>query len=185
MESPDNADAVAFDLDPMPGVAFAKVRDVALWLHEVLEPLAVPHYLKTSGNTGLHIFVPLEAHSGYEPARLFTQIVGAMVSQKHPKVATVERSVAARGATVYIDCLQNIQGKTLACAYSARASAFAGASTPITWEELLTGVTPEAFTVQTLPERVAQVGDLWSGVMASSPRLRLLDVLARLHGSSS
>lgn len=184
VQSPSMIDAVAFDLDPMPGVAFDKVRDVALWLHEILEHLNVPHHAKTSGNKGLHIFVPLQANTAYEPARLFTQLVAAMVSRKHKQVATVERTVAVRGKTVYIDCLQNIEGKTLACAYSARANAFAGASTPLRWQEVEAGINPEAFTITTLPARLQAVGDLWAPVLANKPRLKIMDALERLQSLS-
>jgi bifunctional non-homologous end joining protein LigD len=163
-QTPDVADQIALDLDPMPGVPFEKVRAVALWIAEELERVTVPVFIKTSGATGLHLFVPLAGDTTFETGRLFAQVVGAIVARKHPKVATVERAVQARGATVYIDCLQNIRGKTLACAYSARASAFAGASTPLSWEELRDGARPEDFTIQSVPDRLAQVGDLWAGV---------------------
>jgi bifunctional non-homologous end joining protein LigD len=84
-----------------------------------------------------------------------------VVAQKHPKVATVERNVRARGDRIYVDYLQNIGGKTLACAYSARASEYAGVSTPLTWKEVDAGVRREDFTIRTVPERVRQAGDLW------------------------
>jgi bifunctional non-homologous end joining protein LigD len=171
---------VAFDLDPMPGVPFAQVREVALALHETLVTLQVPHFAKTSGATGLHIFVPLAAQTAYEPARLFTQIVATMLSAKHPKIATVERTVNARGPKVYIDYLQNIEGKTLACAYSVRASAFAGVSTPVTWEEIETGIEPEAFTISTIAERLSQVGDLWAPLRDPHNALGLDGAIARL-----
>lgn len=181
VESLDAAEEVAFDLDPMPGVPFAKVRDVALWLHEVLLALEVPHHPKTSGASGIHVFVPLAPGTAYEPARLFTQLVSAYVVRKHGDVATVERSVAARGDKVYIDCLQNIRGKTLACAYSARASAFAGASTPLTWQEVQAGVRPEDFTILTLPKRIRGQQDLWAPVVSRTGRLDLVEVLERLR----
>jgi bifunctional non-homologous end joining protein LigD len=79
-------------------------------------------------------------------------------------VATVERSVRARGQRVYVDYLQNIEGKTLASAYSARASDYAGVSTPLTWQEVDAGVRREDFTIVTMPERLKTVGDLWEGV---------------------
>jgi bifunctional non-homologous end joining protein LigD len=96
---------------------------------------------------------------------LFCQIVASFVVHKHPEAATVERTVSKRDPkTVYIDCLQNISGKTLACAYSARASAFAGASTPLGWDELDDRLDPRAFTIKTLPPRLEEVGDLWAGL---------------------
>ena len=84
----------------------------------------------------------------YETGRIWAQIVATIVATRHPQVATVERSVKRRGAKVYVDYLQNIEGKTLACAYSARASEFAGASTPLTWDEVDAGVDRRDFTIQ-------------------------------------
>ena len=84
-----------------------------------------------------------------------------VVAQKHPTRATVERSVKARGRRVYVDFLQNIQGKTLATAYSARASEYAGVSAPLTWREVEDGVTRESFTIDTMPTRFREAGDPW------------------------
>ena len=91
-------------------------------------------------------------------------LVATVVANKHPKAATVERAVAARGKRVYVDYLQNIMGKTLATAYSARASAHAGVSTPLTWQEVDKGVSREDFTIETVPERLRAVGDLWKAL---------------------
>ena len=132
VESPHTADQCAIDLDPMPGVKFSAVLDVARWVRDELEKLKVTGYAKTSGASGLHIFIPLREGTPYEAGQIFCQIVATVVAEKHPKVATVTRAVRARGQKVYVDYLQNIEGKSLACAYSARASDFAGASTPLT-----------------------------------------------------
>jgi bifunctional non-homologous end joining protein LigD len=86
------------------------------------------------------------------------------VANKHPRAATVERSVAARGRRIYVDYLQNIRGKTLASAYSPRANAFAGVSTPLTWDEVDEGVSPKDFTMKTFADRLAAVGDLWAAL---------------------
>jgi bifunctional non-homologous end joining protein LigD len=122
---------------------------------------------KTSGSEGLHIYIPLPPGTPYDAGLLFCQIVATVVVQKHPKVATIERSVKARGKTVYIDCLQNILGKTLATAYSARASDWAGVSTPLAWAEVDAGINPRDFTIETVPARLAQVGDLWAPLRKS------------------
>ena len=94
----------------------------------------------------------------YDAGLLFCQIIATVVSQKHPKIATVERSVRARGPRVYIDYLQNILGKTLATAYSARASDYAGVSTPLTWKEVDEGVRRQDFTMKTIPARLKDAG---------------------------
>ena len=80
---------------------------------------------------------------------------------------TVGTAKASRGQKVYVDYLQNIEGKSLACAYSARASEYAGASTPLTWKEIDDGVDPRDFTIRTLPDRLATIGDLWSPLLTS------------------
>ena len=133
MQSLHITDHIAFDLDPMPGTSFETVLDVARWLRDELAKVGAVGVPKTSGSDGLHVFVPMPKQTPYETGRIWAQIVATIVATRHPKVATVERSVKKRGAKVYVDYLQNIEGKTLACAYSARASEFAGASTPLTW----------------------------------------------------
>ncbi len=158
-------DQVAIDLDPQPGATFDQILDVARWVHEVLEKVRVPGFPKTSGSEGLHIFIPLAPGTPYQAGMLFCQIVATMVATAHPKVATVERTVGKRkDGTIYVDYLQNIEGKTLACAYSARGSAFAGVSTPLTWDEVHAGLRPQDFTIDTVIPRVRDVGDLWAGL---------------------
>jgi bifunctional non-homologous end joining protein LigD len=90
--------------------------------------------------------------------------VATVVAAKHPKQATVERAVRARGSRVYVDFLQNILGKTLASAYSARASDYAGVSAPLTWQEVEDGVRREDFTIRTMPGRLREAGDLWAAL---------------------
>ena len=167
VESPPMADQCAIDLDPMPGVKFAWVLDVARWVRDELDKLKVKGYPKTSGASGIHIFIPLTPGTPYDAGQIFCQIVATVVSEKHPKIATIVRSVHARGQKVYVDYLQNIEGKSLACAYSARASEFAGASTPLTWAEIDEGVNPRDFTIRNLPDRLAKVGDLWKPLLTS------------------
>jgi bifunctional non-homologous end joining protein LigD len=154
-------DHIAFDLDPMPGTSFETVLDIARWLRDELARVGATGVAKTSGSDGLHVYVPMPVNTTYETGRLWAQIVATLVAARHPQVATVERSVRKRGAKVYVDYLQNIEGKTLACAYSARASEFAGASTPVTWDEIDAGFDRRDFTIRTLPARLAGTGDLW------------------------
>ena len=166
----DEADVVAIDLDPQPGATFTQILDVARWVRDELHALKVPAFPKTSGSEGLHVFIPLPKGTSYEAGMLFCQIIATIVAGKHPKVATVERMVKRRkDRTIYIDYLQNIPGKTLACAYSARASAFAGVSAPLTWDEIDEDISPQDFTIKTIEARVAQVGDLWAGLRKAKP----------------
>ena len=169
-----HADQVALDLDPMPGAPFTQILDVACWLHDELEKLGTPSFPKTSGSEGVHIFIPLPPGTPYEAGMIFCQILATVVATQHPEVATVERMVKKRRkGTVYIDYLQNIYGKTLACAYSARASPFAGVSTPLTWTEIREGVksglTPQDFTIRSIFSRLDQAGDLWAALRRTEP----------------
>jgi len=173
-------DQVAIDLDPQPGATFAQILEVARSVHEVLLRAGVTGFPKTSGSEGLHIFVPLQPGTPYQAGMLFCQIVASMVATAHPAVATVERTVSKRKpGTIYVDYLQNIEGKTLACAYSARASRFAGVSTPLTWAEVHGDVRPEQFTIATVLDRISEVGDLWAGTRGHDGA-DLLAALARL-----
>ncbi len=181
IQSVATMDFAAIDLDPMDGAPFSRVLDVARWVRDELEGLGVTGYPKTSGASGLHVYVPLPPRTPYKAGMLFCQIVGELVAKKHPKEATVERMVNRRDDThVYVDCLQNIEGKTLACAYSARASTYGGASTPLTWAEVDAGVDPTDFTIRTLPARVQQVGDLWAP-LRTSPGIDLGAALERVN----
>jgi len=164
---PESADWTALDLDPADGVPFARVLDAARWIRDELAALGAFGAPKTSGADGLHVYIPLPPGTPYEAGLLYCQIIATLVAHKHPKVATTERAVRARGSRVYIDCLQNILGKTLASAYSARASDYAGVSTPVTWSEIDQGFDRREFTIRTVPSRLAEVGDLWAALMKS------------------
>jgi bifunctional non-homologous end joining protein LigD len=119
--------------------------------------------------------MPLPPGTPNEAATLVAQIVAARVSQEHPKEATIERSVKARGgATVYVDYLQNIIGKTVAAAYSARANPDAMVSTPLDWEELNDDLDPREFTIETAPARFAAKGDIWAKQLKKKNSLRAL-----------
>jgi bifunctional non-homologous end joining protein LigD len=170
VQSPLDADYVALDLDPGEGATLAQVLDVARWVRDELGAMQVPAVPKTSGSRGLHIYIPLPPGTSYESGQLFCQIIATVIAARHPKVATVERMVKKRrSGTVYVDFLQNILGKTLACAYSARASDFAGVSTPLTWDEVEAGVDPRDFTIVTAPARFREAGDLWARLRTSKP----------------
>jgi bifunctional non-homologous end joining protein LigD len=145
------------------------VLDVARWVREELDVLKAPGFPKTSCSGGLHVYVPLPPDTPYEAGLLFCQIVATMVARKHPKAATIERAVKARGSRVYVDYLQNIQGKTLASAYSPRANDFAGVSAPLTWDEIDEGVSPRDFTIRTFADRLKEKGDLWAALRRSKP----------------
>jgi bifunctional non-homologous end joining protein LigD len=170
VQSPLEADYVAIDLDPDDETPFARVLDVARWVRDELASLRVPAVPKTSGSSGLHVYIPMPPGTSYESGLIFCQIVATVIASRHPKAATIERTVRARPrGTVYVDYLQNVLGKTLATAYSARASEFAGVSTPLTWKELDEKIDPRDFTIVTAPARFEKVGDLWSRLRTDKP----------------
>jgi bifunctional non-homologous end joining protein LigD len=162
--TPDTPDVAVLDLDPMPGVEFQQVTDVARWLHDELQSWRIPGFLKTSGSSGLHVYIPLASGTTFRESWQFCELLARLVTKKHPKHATIERTISQRGRRVYIDYLQNLPGKTLAAAYSVRANPFAGVSTPLRWPELKDNVRPEDFTIATIVERVKREGDLWIGL---------------------
>ena len=175
IQSLDFADYSILDLDPGPRATFHRVIKVGTWVKETLDRLGLHAALKTSGSTGLHIYLPLPPKTPNEAATLVAQIIATQVSEAYPKVATIERSVKTRGSTtVYVDYLQNIIGKTVAAAYSARANPHALVSTPLRWDELTDDLDPRDFTIETAPARFAEVGDIWSAALKKPNSLKAL-----------
>ncbi len=167
---PLHADYVAIDLDPGEGAGFKEVLDVARWVRDELDRLDVPGVPKTSGSRGLHIYIPLPPGTTYDTGQLLCHLVAAIVAEKHPRVATIERMVKKRPrGTVYVDYLQNILGKTLATAYSARASDYAGVSTPLDWREVKPGLNPRDFTIRSVLDRFAAGDDKWAPLRTRKP----------------
>jgi bifunctional non-homologous end joining protein LigD len=168
----DFADYTILDLDPGPGASFRKVIHVARWVREELDRFGLHGALKTSGSTGLHIYLPLPPRTPLEAATLVAQIIATRVASLHPETATVERMTRRRPrGTVYVDYLQNILGKTVAGVYAVRAKPGATVSTPLRWDELTDDLNLRDFTMDTVPARVAEVGDLWAEAMKRPNKL--------------
>jgi bifunctional non-homologous end joining protein LigD len=175
VQSLEYADYSIVDLDPGPRANFARVVQVARWAKEVLDGFGLHAAIKTSGSTGLHIYLPLPPKTPNEAATLVAQMIATKVADAHPKEATIERFVKARGAaTVYVDYLQNIQGKTVAGAYSVRARPGATVSTPLKWTELTDDLDPRDFHLGNAPERFEKIGDIWNEAMRKKNSLRAL-----------
>jgi bifunctional non-homologous end joining protein LigD len=169
------ADYTIIDLDPGPRANFARVIQVARWAKDVIDGFGLNAAIKTSGSTGLHIYLPLPPRTPNEAATLVAQMIATKVAVAHPKEATIERSVKARGtATVYVDYLQNIQGKTVASAYSVRAKPGATVSAPLKWSELTDDLDPRAFHLGNAAERFEKIGDVWGEAMRKKNSLRAL-----------
>jgi bifunctional non-homologous end joining protein LigD len=164
--NPENPDYLVVDLDPAEQ-PFDQVMEVALTTRRVLEGIGSPALVKTSGATGLHIYIPLGARYDYETARTFGRLVGHVVHARHPGNTSLERVPAARKGKMYIDVYQNRRGQTLAAPYSIRPRDGAPVSAPLLWEELQPGLTPAAFTIKTMRDRLDRVGDLWASVLGA------------------
>ncbi len=173
-------DYAILDLDPGPEAGFAEVIRAARLVHAELERLGVRAALKSSGSRGLHIALPLPRQTTYDESLALAERIAKRVASQHPEAATVERSLADRPpAAVYIDYLQNARGKSVACAYCARARAGATVSAPLAWSELRDALDPGAFTIRSLPARLADVGDIWRDAMRrGNPRKVVKSVLS-------
>src|SRR6266478_1885716 len=159
----DYPDYVFFDLDPTPDTPFSTVLRVARSIYNVLLSTRLVCFLKTSGATGFHIFVPLDPIYKYAQTRTFAEIISQLVATELPRDTTLERSIRKRPpGRVLLDALQNAKGKPLAAVYSARAHPGANVSTPVTADELMNGnIDPDAWTIKTITSRLEAVGDLW------------------------
>jgi len=160
----ERPDFLVVDLDPA-DQSFDEVMQVAKTTRSVLEAIGAESLVKTSGATGLHVYVPLGAKYDYEQARTFGRLVGHVVQARHPRITTLERVPGARKGKMYVDVYQNRRGQTLAAPYSIRPHNGAPVSTPLRWDELQPGLSPGDFTLKTLRQRLDAVGDLWMAVL--------------------
>jgi bifunctional non-homologous end joining protein LigD len=168
LESPDWA---ILDLDPTVD-DFSKVIRIARSIGKLLRGAGLRPLLKTSGASGLHIYVPLARGYTYEQSRMFCELVARMMVREHKEIATVERSVAKRRDLVYIDYLQNIKEQTVVPAYVARPVPGANVSAPLDWDELESELSPSMFNIFNMPERLERLGDLFRGVLDDPQGLR-------------
>ncbi len=168
----DHPDYFFFDLDPSDGTEFSVVVAVAQALHEKLEELRLANFLKTSGATGIHIYIPVEPVYTYEQLRAFGEIIARTVTAEHPSLVTHERIVARRPAgRVLIDVQQNAHGRPLAAAYSVRAFPHAPVSAPLLPRELRPSLRPETLNIKTVFARLKEKGDLWGDFWKQRQRL--------------
>lgn len=166
----DRPDLCLLDLDPSQDDA-RSLRTVALAVKDVLDQLGVPSAVKTSGSKGFHVVVPVKGAT-FETTAGFADRVAALVVERHPDLATQAFSKADRGGRILIDTARNRQGATFAAAYTVRPRDGAPVSAPCTWEEVASGAAaPQTYTLRTMADRLAAVGDLWSGLAATATRL--------------
>ena len=177
-EDYNRPDYVHFDLDPVPGVKFDRVREVALLVRDALGKLGMKSYPKTTGSKGIHVYVPIVRGPLQKRVWAFAKEFARAMEAIYPKVITAEYRVAKRPAgRVLVDYNQNAWGRTLASVYSVRAKPKATVSTPVTWEEIEEGVEIEDFTLFNVPERVRERGDLYRPLLLNRGRFDLSKVI--------
>lgn len=176
----DHPDELRVDLDPMPGVSWRRIVDVALVAREVLEDYGLTAWPKTSGSRGFHIYARIARRWEFRQVRLAAQTVAREVERRVPEAAT-SRWWKEEREGVFVDFNQNAKDRTVASAYSVRATPDARVSTPLHWDEVA-GCDPQAFTIDTVPGRFAEIGDPWAGMDDAAGELDRLLVLAEEMG---
>jgi bifunctional non-homologous end joining protein LigD len=174
----DRPDHLHFDLDPGPGVKFPRVLEAALVVRDALVALGMTPLVKTTGSSGVHLYVPIKRGPLQKRVWTFAKALAQTLAAQHPKLLTSEYRIADRPkGRVLVDYNQNAWGRTLASIYSARPKKGATVSTPITWKEVERGVAMEDFTIRNVPARVKKLGDLWKPLLAARGRFDLERVL--------
>jgi bifunctional non-homologous end joining protein LigD len=175
----DRPDYLHFDLDPVPDATFDDVRQSALIVHDELDAIGLPSYVKTTGSKGVHVYVPIVRGPTQKQVWAFAKGIAFSLASRHPQRMTAEYRIAKRPAgRVLVDYNQNAWGRTLASVYSPRPKPLATVSTPIAWEELANGASTEDFRIDNVPQRIAELGDLWAPIDAPRGRVDLAPLLA-------
>ncbi len=166
-------DWIAIDLDPKEA-PWENVLQVALTVKQVCDEVGFKAFPKTSGSSGIHIYLPLKPTNDYDAVAEVARLLAGEIAHRAPKIATVERSLAKRKKNqVYVDWMQNARGKSLASAYTARAKPKASVSMPLTWKQVEQGVKIADFTIRNVPALVAKLGDAWADFFANRQTLKL------------
>jgi len=165
-------DWIAIDLDPKKA-PWQNVLDTALVCKQVADEIGLTAYPKTSGSSGLHIYVPLKPSNDYERIAEFARLLAGEVARRAPKIATIERRIAKRKSNqVYVDSMQNARGKSLASTFTARAKDKAPVSMPLTWQQVEQGVKITDFTISNVPELLNKKGDPWASFFEERQALK-------------
>lgn len=168
----DNPDWIAIDLDPKKA-PWKNVLEVALICKEVCDEIGLTAFPKTSGSSGIHIYLPLKPTNQYENVAEFSRLLAGEVARRAPKIATVERTIAKRKRDqVYVDWMQNARGKSLAAVFTVRAKPKATVSMPLTWKQIEQGVKISDFTVKNVPTLLKKT-DPWSDFFDQRQKLKL------------
>ena len=170
VQSPDNPDWCVIDLDPDEN-PFDQVIETALSIKKILDDAGIAAYCKTSGATGIHIYIPLGGKYSYGQSNLLAQLVLNIAHEQMPSFTSIERAPAKRKKKIYLDFLQNSHIQTIAAPYSLRPRPGATVSTPLHWDELRKGLTPQDFTIKNIYRRLKNEGDLFKDVLGKGINL--------------
>jgi len=173
VSSMDKPDYFIMDIDPSDKNTFDEVIDTANVIREILDKAGIEGFCKTSGASGMHIYIPCKRKYEYSEVRDFAKIIATLAHEQMPANTTLERSLSKRKKNqIYIDYLQNSRGQTLASAYSVRPKPGATVSAPLEWKEVKHGLTPAEFTIQNMLKRAKKKGDLFKGVFGKGIDLK-------------
>jgi bifunctional non-homologous end joining protein LigD len=177
----DRPDYLHFDLDPVKTgrkVKFAQVLESAMVVGDALEALGMSPLVKTTGSAGCHLYVPIQRGPTQKAVWTFAKALAQALASKHPKLLTAVYRIADRpSGRVLVDYNQNAWGRTLASVYSPRPKPGATVSTPITWDEVASGVAIADFDIRNVPARLRALGDLWKPLLAVRGRFKLESIL--------
>ncbi|MES2573781.1 MAG: DNA ligase D [Bacteroidota bacterium] len=174
----ENPDWLVMDIDPE-NDKFEEVIKTALTVKEVMDELESDCFCKTSGATGLHVYIPLGAKYNYDQVKILAELIAIEIQQRLPEITTLERSIKKREHKIYVDYLQNRRGQTLAAPYSVRPKAGATVSTPLEWNEVNDKLHPSRFTIKNVLQRFEKKGDLWAPVLGTG--IDIKSILTKLE----
>jgi bifunctional non-homologous end joining protein LigD len=179
VKKPDNPTYCIIDLDPDKN-SFDQVIETALVTKQLLDDMGVPSYCKTSGSTGLHIYIPLANKYTYEQSKEFARVIVTLIHRELPKFTTIERQISNRNGKMYLDFLQNRPHATIASVYSLRPKPGATVSMPLEWDEVKKGLRMKDFTIFNAVERLESLGDIFKPVLGKG--IDLAKVIAKASG---
>ncbi|MGE6355981.1 DNA ligase D [Flavobacterium sp. NPDC079362] len=165
IKHPDNPDYCVIDLDPDKSNTFEQVITAAQEVKKILDAMEITGYVKTSGSTGIHIYIPLGAKYSYDQSQMFGRLIVTIVQDQLPDFTSTERQIKNRNGKMYLDFLQNRPGATIACPYSLRPKIGATVSMPLHWEEIKKGLSMKDFNIENSIARMKAEGDLFKGAL--------------------
>lgn len=184
IQNQNNPTDLVFDLDPADVQSFEEAAEIALLINDTLLDLNIRSWIKTSGASGLQIYIPVGSRYDYDTARQINEFFGRYFSQKYPYKITIQRMVKNRGSKLYFDYLQMWKGKTITMVYSPRATPKATISMPVTWEEVERGIQPGDFHLLNAKVRLEEKGDLFEAFLKPENQQNLDFILKHIEEQS-